>query len=166
MNNQSDIKRVTDPKEGPPDGVSVVIQGVLTQFKQNDEGECVITGQAVMPCHVFCAYSDGTIGFSMRDIELMITVRIDELYEILKAAGEAAQELQNSMPPEYTDAELEKRWDELTNILFDEADSPSGVITAEDFWIFPKGTDREDIWKHFDEHYSKGVAYLLGVSEW
>jgi hypothetical protein len=161
------IERVTDPKEGPPDGVTAEVQCVLTQFDRKppeegqEQGERIISGQATMPCHIFCAYSEGTIGFSIREIDLMLTVRLDELFEIFKEASEAAQELKDSMPQEYTDAEFEKRWDELADIPFDEADSPSGLILSQKWWVFPKGTDRDDVWKHFDENHSKGIGYLL-----
>lgn len=33
------------------------------------------------------------------------------------------------------------------------------------YYIWPKGTDKEDIWHWFDEHHSKGVAYLLGFAD-
>lgn len=56
---------------------------------------------------------------------------------------------------------LERKWKELEDIPFDEADSPSGLILAEDWWGFSKGTDREEIWHAFDDNHSKGVAFLL-----
>jgi len=55
------------------------------------------------------------------------------------------------------DGILEEIWKQLANIPVD----PDTEKTEEDFWIFPRGTDREDIWHWFDERYSKGVAYLL-----
>ena len=67
-------------------------------------------------------------------------------------------------PPEEVierDRCLERKWKELENIPFDEADSPSGLVLAEDWWGFPKGTDREEIWHAFDDNHSKGVAFLL-----
>jgi len=146
--------------QGPPDGVEADVKCVFTEFTTYD-GKKTIAGQNQMPCHIICAYSEGTIGFSMREIDMMLTVRIDDLFEILKAAGQAAQELKASMPKEYTDAELEKRWDELEDVPFDEADSPSGLILSDDWWIFPKGVDREDIWHYFDENHSRGIEYLI-----
>ncbi len=61
---------------------------------------------------------------------------------------------------EFPDTLLEQKWKELTDIPFDEADTPSGLMLAEDWWLFQKRTDREDIWRFFDQH-SKGIAYLL-----
>jgi hypothetical protein len=164
------IEHNTDPLKGPPDGVTVEIKCVVTQFTPNEAEEGQeptrsINAQGSMPCHVFCSYEEGTIGFSVRDIDLMIIVRTDELFAILKEASDAHKAFRSTIPQEYTDAELEKRWDELEDIPFDEADSPSGLILSREWWIFPKGVDREDIWMHFDEHHSKGVNYLLNERE-
>jgi hypothetical protein len=60
-----------------------------------------------------------------------------------------------------SDLLLEDKWNELTDINFDESDTISGLILAKNWWIFPAGTDREEIWHYFDEKHSKGVAYLL-----
>lgn len=59
---------------------------------------------------------------------------------------------------------LEAKWHELSDVPFDEADTASGLVLAEDWWGFPKGTDREDIWHVFDKFYSKGVASLIGFT--
>jgi hypothetical protein len=153
------INRNTDPMKGPPDGVEARVNCVVTQFSQKTK---VIKEQDVMPCRMLCAYSDGTVSVSIRTIGLMVTLRIDELYEILKAGAEASHELTDSMPQEYKDAELEARWRELDDIPFDESDeAPSGLVLAEKWWLFPKGADRNDIWGWFNKRHSKGVAYLL-----
>lgn len=59
---------------------------------------------------------------------------------------------------------LETKWYELADVPFDESDTASGLVLAQDWWGFPKGTDREDIWHVFDKFYSKGVASLLGFA--
>jgi hypothetical protein len=99
------INRIADPLQGPPDGIEADIKCVVTKFKRPKKKDMqkTIESQAVMDCGVLCAYSDGTIGFSMRDIDLMITVRVDELFEILKEASAAAQELQASINDGNTD---------------------------------------------------------------
>lgn len=56
---------------------------------------------------------------------------------------------------------LERKWKELEDIPFDEADSTSGLVLAEEWWGFSKGTDREEVWHAFDANHSKGVAFLL-----
>jgi hypothetical protein len=59
-----------------------------------------------------------------------------------------------------SDKELEKLWDELTDIPFDEEENGT-LVLAEDWNGFEKGTDRESIWYWFDERYSKGVGWLI-----
>ena len=58
-----------------------------------------------------------------------------------------------------SDKETETMWNELTDIPFDDV---NGQLILSDNWNgWKKGTEREIIWKWFDEHHSKGVAYLL-----
>ncbi len=54
------------------------------------------------------------------------------------------------------DSVLEFLWQRLGDITVDD----DGCILA-DFMDYKVGTDREEIWHWFDEHYSKGVAYLM-----
>lgn len=60
----------------------------------------------------------------------------------------------------YTDNEIEKMWDELADVPFNE-DSEGKLILSVDWKDFTKGTDRDEIWHFFDENHSKGVAWLL-----
>jgi len=55
------------------------------------------------------------------------------------------------------DALLEKLWEKLEDIPM----NPDTESIETDFFAFPAGTKREDIWHWFDERYSKGVAHLL-----
>ena len=182
------IERNTDPLKGPPDGVMSEISCVITQFDRVDGNdgtekgfERVISGQATMPCNIVCSYSEGTVGFSVRDIDLMLHVRIDEMFEIFKAAAAASEEFKATLPPEmaminpptpddpgyqeYTDEVVEELWRELEDIPFDEADSPHGLILAQPWLHFTKGVDRGDIWEWFDAMHSKGVAHLMGQDD-
>lgn len=56
-----------------------------------------------------------------------------------------------------TDSRLEEVWDGLTDIPMD----PDNETIEEDYFIWEKGTFREDIWHWFDCRYSKGVYHLL-----
>lgn len=47
-------------------------------------------------------------------------------------------------------------WDTLTDINVDDDE-----CTEQDWFLFPAGTSRENIWHWFDEHYEKGVSALL-----
>lgn len=72
-------------------------------------------------------------------------------WEILKTTLEGE-------PPtlEARDKKLEDLWGELGDVPVDAEE-----CIEDPFLSFPAGTDREDIWRWFDERYSKGVAYLL-----
>ena len=59
-----------------------------------------------------------------------------------------------------TDADLEKLWDELADVPFNE--EPDGtLVLAEDWLDFPAGTEREEIWDWFDQMHSVGVVWLM-----
>lgn len=58
-----------------------------------------------------------------------------------------------------TDELLEEKWRELADIPFDE--TGGDLVLSRRWWLFETGTEREEIWKYFDEHHSKGVHYLL-----
>lgn len=60
------------------------------------------------------------------------------------------------MKKKYTDNKLEKLWNDLGDIPINENEE-----IEEPFLFFDEGTLREDIWKWFDENYSKGVVYLM-----
>ena len=68
--------------------------------------------------------------------------------------------IEDALIREYgTDKGLESMWSGLTDVPFDEGETD--MLLAEDWFGFPKGTAREDIWHWFDEHHSKGAGYLL-----
>lgn len=57
------------------------------------------------------------------------------------------------------DETVEELWKELGDVPFDE--DKGELILAEDWFIFDKGAEREDIWHWFDDHHSQGVGWLL-----
>ena len=61
----------------------------------------------------------------------------------------------------FRDVVVEELWDNLADVPID----PETEELDEPYYIWPKGTDKEDIWHWFDEHHSKGVAYLLGFAD-
>lgn len=58
------------------------------------------------------------------------------------------------------DKEIEKIWYSLTDVPFDEDENGELVLSMR-WQNFSKGTAREELWHWFDEHHSKGIAYLL-----
>ena len=55
------------------------------------------------------------------------------------------------------DSKLEELWAEFADVPVD----PETELLEEEFLDFPAGTHREDIWRWFDERYTKGVCHLL-----
>jgi hypothetical protein len=158
----SEIKRTVDP----PDGVAAEVMCAVIHFdreaKQNGAPAVMaVKKQSTVPCNILCAYSEGTVSVSIPDSDMMVVVRIDEMFSLLKAASIAAQELQESLPPEAVDAEIETRFRELDGLEWYDADSPSGKILAAGWWIFPQGADREDIVCYMAERHSKGRGHLF-----
>lgn len=61
----------------------------------------------------------------------------------------------------FRDVVVEELWDNLTDVPID----PETEELDEPYYIWPKGTNKEDIWYWFDEHHSNGVAYLLRFAD-
>ena len=70
--------------------------------------------------------------------------------------NEWLEETLASEPSAERDAHLESLWKELSDVPMD----PKTECMEDEFCFFPAGTHRENIWHWFDEHHSKGVAYL------
>ena len=155
------IRKNTDPMKGPADGVAADVQCAVTQFAPAEKGiERTIAGQATMPCTLYCSYSDGTVGVSIRGIDLQIDLLVSEVMSLMQAGAEANHDLNAPQREQYTDEVLEEKWRELQTVGWDEAESPSGSILSEPFWVFPRGVDRDDLTAWFGERHSLGVEYL------
>jgi len=85
-------------------------------------------------------------------------------YKLLNTNDENIREVYEQMPKEeylkFSDELLEMFWEILGNVCIDEDEN-----IDEDFWIWEKGTFREDIWHWFDEKHSKGVGWLVNEYE-
>lgn len=55
------------------------------------------------------------------------------------------------------DSLLEDLWKTLTDVPM----NPETEDMDEDWFIFPKGTNRESIWHWFDEQHSKGIGWMM-----
>lgn len=71
----------------------------------------------------------------------------------------AIQNPDTDIVKEYTtyDSLLEDLWKTLTDVPM----NPDTEDIEEDWFIFPKGTNREDIWDWFDEQHSKGIGWIM-----
>ena len=124
-----------------PDAVVTVINCALTRAKK----------KSTLPCKVMCSYSKGIVTFAVEKTGIHLAVRLDEMFAIFKAAAQQKA---------YTDAELEEKWRELQTVPWGEGDSPSGMILADPWWIFPKGVDRDELRQWFGERHSRGLELL------
>lgn len=70
---------------------------------------------------------------------------------------EAMESMLSRETPEERDRHLESLWKKLDDVLM----NPETETIEAPFYIFSAGTNREEIWRWFDQHYSRGVAYLL-----
>jgi hypothetical protein len=156
----SSIRYNLDPMKGPPDGAAADLQCSVTQFEQQQD-QRAIKGQAVMPCTVYCSYEDGTIGISIRGLDLQIDLLVEEVMAIMQASAKRNQEPTAPLEEKPTDAELEEKWKELQNVKWDEADSPSGFILADAWWIFPQGVDQSDLEQWFNDRHSSMQFFFL-----
>jgi len=59
----------------------------------------------------------------------------------------------------WDDESVETMWHELEDVPF--IDGENDIVSDTDWFIFPKGTERNEIWHWFDKMHSKGVHYLL-----
>ena len=74
---------------------------------------------------------------------------------------EAIESVLSKESPEELDRHLKFLWKELDDVPMNlEAET-----IKVPFYSFGVGTRREEIWKWFDKHYSKGVACLLSGTE-
>lgn len=62
------------------------------------------------------------------------------------------------------DKEIEKLWEELTDIPVYEDENDELCLDA-DWLSWNKGTSVDEIWHWFDEHHSKGVGWLMNEYE-
>ncbi len=83
-------------------------------------------------------------------VEFVESVRTDTVLICEKDSMKPVMWIQNR------DNLLEYAWATLTDVNIDEEER-----TEQDWFIFPAGTDREEIWQWFDERYSRGVGELM-----
>lgn len=75
----------------------------------------------------------------------------DHDYKLIQAALDEIDTLQSQ------DMKLEELWAQFGDVPMD----PESECIEEQFLIWERGTNREEIWHWFDQRHSKGVAHLL-----
>lgn len=106
------------------------------------------------PATSFC--KDVCYNRDFPDTNCAHAVKYDKLNKRV-ASLEGQVETVKFMPLKQRDAELEKLWDEFSDVPM----NPDTEKMEDAFLHFPAGTPREDIWHWFDERYSKGISALL-----
>lgn len=76
-----------------------------------------------------------------------------------------AYPLEGKGTQELLDAFLKDKWSELEDVPFFVSDPFVDASLEREWWGFPKGTDKEEIWQVFDQLYSKGIAGLMDSEE-
>jgi hypothetical protein len=143
MKPRNEIIRRADPGSGPIDGVEAEIGCVVTSFKDGIGGKRAIRGQKAHQCRALCSCSEGVLSLSVRKLGAMITIRLDEAAEMIKAAVAASAEAGRDKE---TGSGCGGLLEELESIPFEDSDeAPSGRVLAEDWRMFKKGSDRQDI---------------------
>ena len=87
--------------------------------------------------------------------EIALEYKIERRKELVEILADAAVR-SGAGDRRVSDREIEKLWEELTDVPIDEEE-----CLDIDWRDWPKGTHREEIWHWFDEHHSKGVAWLM-----
>lgn len=98
MKREIRIERVTDPEQGPLDGVKLHTSCAVTRFAPADNPEeRKIAEQSLQDCAVLASYGTGTLSISVRgDVDMMFSIRLDELFALVKMAADAAIDLEKS----------------------------------------------------------------------
>ena len=73
------------------DGIIEEVKAAVTSFAV-DVNEQKIEHHNITPCIISCAYSEGVISFLARDMNLMLSLRLDEVISVLHKAANAARE--------------------------------------------------------------------------
>lgn len=120
---------------------------------------------------------DWTIDDENEDIILPLTMDIPEKItkEILDDCdfdtltnymSDQTDFLVNSYTIVYEKEEIEKLWNKFADVLFEKSEDSidsAGLVLAEDWWVFDKGTCRDDIWHWFDNCYEFGITALFNI---
>ena len=70
--------------------------------------------------------------------------------------------LKRFTPERITDKIVEELWGLLEDVPFYETENAwDDLMLEQDWFLFPKSTERDTIWHWFDDHHSKGIHYLL-----
>ena len=89
MNNNENINQATPTITDPHDKVKFEVKGVFTKFSKNK-----VPKNSVNDCRLLASVSEGIVSISMaQEKGVMLTVRFDEMVELISQALEKAKEV-------------------------------------------------------------------------
>ena len=92
MDKQMEIKRPSNPQDGPGDGVMGVVQCIRTDFLESPaEGGAVFQQRPKSEAHITASVETGTFGIRDMTTEVMLSVSLQDAMEVIKLALEAAK---------------------------------------------------------------------------
>ena len=80
---------------GELDGIVEEVNAAVTSFAV-DVYEQKIEHHDITPCIISCAYSRGIISFLARGMNVMMSLRLDEVVSVLRKAADAAREAEKA----------------------------------------------------------------------
>lgn len=91
MNNNENKAQATPITTEPADKVKYEVKGVFTKFQKNRDPK-----NSVNDCRILASVEEGIVSISMaQEKGVMLTVRFDEMVELITAAFDKAKELKN-----------------------------------------------------------------------
>ncbi len=82
-----------DPEQGPLDGASAIVNMVKTVFPEDDNGE---VEQFQRTAKIMASYELGVCSITDKEDNVMFTVRIDEMMQVLFASAGAYKKMKES----------------------------------------------------------------------
>ena len=87
-----EIKRPSNPQDGPCDGVMGVVECIRTDFLENPaEGEAAFQQRSMSEAHITASVEIGTFGIRDMETGVMLTVCLEDAIEVMKMALEASK---------------------------------------------------------------------------
>ena len=87
-----EIKRPSNPQDGPGDGVMGVVECIRTDFLENpEEGEAAFQQREKSEAHITASVEIGTFGIRDMATGVMLTVCLEDAMEVMKLAIEASK---------------------------------------------------------------------------
>lgn len=91
--NSSKIERVTNPQDGPLDGISLNCDAVHTKFRGEGSRRRIVK-QSHTDANIKASVEAGVVSISDRQRDIMLTVNLQDMTAVLMEAFNAAKEVE------------------------------------------------------------------------